>query len=63
MTRDDEHVRLPEGYVLDLLSRSGLVVLRRTDGSFVAAYSSLSFRMDEARRDAEADARNRKLDE
>lgn len=54
---DDEPIMLPAGYFLDLISHPGLVVLRRRDGAFVAAYSSLRFRMEEAKEAAVGDRR------
>jgi len=44
---DDELIRLPPGYYLDAVSRPGLIVLCREDGSFVVAFSSYGFTKEE----------------
>ena len=52
-----KRMRLPPGYILDM-SDSDVLVLRRSDGSSVAAFSARGADPTELRRAAEEDRRN-----
>ena len=53
----EKRMRLPPGYILDM-SDSDVLVLRRSDGSSVAAFSAWGADPIEVRRAAEEDRRN-----
>jgi hypothetical protein len=56
---DDELMRLPPGYHLDVVSRPGLIVLCRENGSFVAAFSAYGFTKEEIEEAARNDLADR----
>lgn len=53
----DKPLELPPGYVLDIVSDPNLLILRRLDGSSVAAFSGRSADPTEVRKAAEEDQR------
>ena len=53
----DKPLELPPGYVLDVVSDPNVLVLRRLDGSSVAAFSARSADPTEVCRAAEEDQR------
>ncbi len=54
----DVPLELPPGYVLDVISDPNVLILRRLDGSSVAAFSARSADPTEVRKAAEEDQRS-----